>query len=124
MLVLTHFIANHELKPLARYLSIDDVITGAKKVLKGLAVETKPPRSLPGIRFFKIRLGSRQSARMMVFVSIKNQNIFPLVIRLKKDKISGMNMAMNNPTMFKQINKNLDEVLADIEARRYQEFEL
>lgn len=124
MLVLTRFIANHELKPLERYLSLADVIVGAKKVIKGLAIETKPPRSLPGLRFFKVRLGSSQSARMIVFVVAENQKIFPLIIRLKKDKTLGINMAMNNPALVKQMNINLDWVLQDIENQQYQEFNI
>ncbi len=124
MLVLTRFIARHELKPLERYLGIDDVLTGARKVIKGLAVETKPPRSLHGLRFFKIRLGGRQSARMIVFVLVENNKVVPLMIRLKKDNVFGTNMAMNDPTLVKQMSKNLDEAMADIEAKRYQEFEL
>jgi len=124
MLVLTRFVARHELKPLERYLSINDVLTGARKILKGLAVETKPPRPVSGLRFFKIRLGGRQSARMIVFVLVENNKVVPLMIRLKKDKVFGTNMAMNDPALVKQVNKNLDEAMADIKAKRYQEFAL
>ena len=42
-------------------------------------------------------------------------------MRLKKDKIFGTNMSTNNPALVKQINRNLDRVLADIEQHRYQE---
>ncbi|OGH94659.1 MAG: hypothetical protein A2538_04485 [Candidatus Magasanikbacteria bacterium RIFOXYD2_FULL_41_14] len=124
MLVLTRFVARHELKPLERYLSINDVLTGARKILKGLAVETKLPRPVSGLRFFKIRLGGRQSARMIVFVLVENNKVVPLMIRLKKDKVFGTNMAMNDPALVKQVNKNLDEAMADIKAKRYQEFAL
>ena len=72
MLVITNFIASHELKPLERYLNIKDVILGAQKVIKGLGTETKPPRHLSGFRFYKVRLGGGQSARMIVFVVVKN----------------------------------------------------
>ena len=124
MLVLTNYVFSHELKPLERYLTIDDVLAGAQKVIKGLGIETKPPRHLSGFRFYKVRLGGGQSARMIVFVVVKNKKVVPLMIRLKKDKILGMNMAMNNSALIKQINKNLDQVLADITAKRYQEFTL
>lgn len=124
MLVLTRYVAAHELKPLERYLSIKDVLAGAQKILKGLATETKPPRTIAGFRFYKVRLGGTQSARMIVFVVVENQKVVPLMIRLKKDKVFGMNMTMNNPTLIKKININLDEALADIAAKRYQEFTL
>ncbi len=122
MVILTRYVARHELAPLERYLNLDDILAGAQKVLKGLATETKPPRSLTGFRFYKVRLGRQQSARMIVFVLLKNQKVVPLLIRLKKDKIFGTNMAMNNPEIVRELNKNLDAVLADIEQNRYQEF--
>lgn len=122
MLVLTQYIAKHEFKPLSRYITLADVLSGARKVLKGLAVETKSPASLTGYRFFKTRIGNRSSARMIVFVVAGNDKIVPVLIRLKKDKIFGMNMAMNNPHVVSQINKNLSNILTDIENHDYEEF--
>lgn len=124
MLVLTNYIARHELKPLERHIGIDDIIVGSQKIIKGLGVETKSPRRLSGLRFYKVRLGGGQSARMIVFVVVANQKIVPLMIRLKKDKIFGMNMAMDNPAVLMQINRNLDQVLLDIEEKHYTEFSL
>lgn len=46
------------------------------------------------------------------------------MIRLKKDKVFGMNMAMNNPKIIDQVNINLSKVLDDIEHKRYKEFTL
>ncbi len=59
---------------------------------------------------------------MVVFVLTENKKVVPVLIRLKKDKRFGMNMAMNNPIVVDQINKNLDHILADIEKKRYEEF--
>lgn len=122
MIVLTEYIAKHEYKPLQRFLHLEDIIDGAKKVLKGLAASTKPPRSLASFRFFKVRIGKRNAARMMVFMITENKKVVPILIRLKKDKIFGMNMAMNNPLVVAQINKNLDRVLDDIAHKRFKEF--
>lgn len=124
MLILTQYIAKHELKPLSRFLRLDDLLDGARKVLKGLAVKTKSPRNLPDFRFFKVRIGKKNGARMMAFVVTGNNKIVPVLIRLKKDKIFGMNMAMNNPRVVQQMNKNLDRILADIRNKGYQEFPL
>jgi hypothetical protein len=77
-----------------------------------------------GFRFYKVRLGRSQIARMIVFVLVENQTVVPLMIRLKKDKVFGMNMAMNNPKVVQQINVNLLHVLKDIELKKYQEFEI
>lgn len=122
MLVLTKYIAKHEFEPLRRFLKLDDLLSGARKVIKGLAVLTKPPQNLGGFRFFKVRIGKKNSARMIVFVVTENKKVIPVLIRLKKDKIFGMNMAMNNPKVVNQINKNLDHVLDDINRKQYQEF--
>ena len=122
MVVLTQYVSRHELAPLWRYLTLEDVLAGSQKVSQGLAVTTKPPRPLPGFRFYKVRLGKQQSARMIVFVVLENKKIVPLLIRLKKDKLLGMNLAMNNPALVRALNKNLDQVLNDIERKNYQEF--
>lgn len=124
MLILTEYIAKHEFKPLNRYLSLDEVISGAGKVVKGFAVEMKAPRPTQGYRFFKVRIGKRNNARMIVFVVVENKTVVPVLIRLKKDKTLGMNMAMNDPKVVAQINKNLDCVFLDIKNKRYQEFDV
>lgn len=122
MLILSKYIAKHELAALRRTISISDVIQGAAKVRKGLAVETKPP--VQGFRFYKVRIGSRNAARMIVFLVTGSQKIVPILIRLKKDKIFGMNMAMNNPSVVQQLKKNMDRVLEDIEAGHVEEISL
>lgn len=122
MLVLTAYIAKHEYKPLAGFLTIKDIIDGAQKVAKGLGVETKSPRHLTGYRFFKVRVGARNGARMIVFVVTGSNKIVPVLIRLKKDKLFGMNMALNNPRVVAQMNKNLDNILDDIQNNNYQVF--
>lgn len=122
MLILTQYIAKHEFKPLRRFLNLDDLLDGARKVMKGLAIETKPPQSLPGFRFFKVRIGKRNGARMIVFIVIESRKVVPVLIRLKKDKIFGVNMAMNNPQVVEKINKNLDQILSDMKNMAYQEF--
>lgn len=124
MLVLTQYIATHELKPLSRFIDLRDIIDGAKKVVKGLAIETKSPSGLVGFRFFKVRIGKRNGARMIVFLMTENQKVVPVLIRLKKDKIFGANMAMNNPSVVIQINKNMDRLIQDIETHQYKEFNL
>ena len=122
MLILTQYIAKREFKPLGRFVKLDELLDGARKVIKGLAVETAPPQKLHGFRFFKVRIGKKNSARMIVFVATENKKVVPVLIRLKKDKIFGMNMAMNNPEVVRQISANLDHVLADIQKKQYQEF--
>ena len=60
---------------------------------------------------------------MIVFV-VANKKVVPLLIRLKKDKKLGMNMAANNPRVVEQVDQNLENVIKDIEQGDFQEFEI
>ena len=118
MLLLSHFVAQYELKP----FSLQDVLVGAEKVLKKLTIEVKSPVKLAGVKFFKVRIGSKTKGRMIVFMIVESGQVIPILIRFKKDKIFGINMTMNNPRVVKQIKHNLDRVLGDIKHGRYEEF--
>lgn len=124
MLIVTRFIAQHELKPLRRQIVLNDLLDGARKVKKGLGIPIKSPQSLEGYRFYKVRIGKKNLARMMVFLDTDDGKIVPVLIRLKKDKTFGMNMAMNNPVVVIQINKNLKAILMDMEYKQYEKFSL
>ena len=122
MLILTKTIAKHELAPLSRFIHLKDVLEGAIKIKKGLAIETKSLAR--GFRFYKVRIGRKNRARMIVFLLTESKKVVPILIRLKKNKIFGMNMAMNNPKVVDQINKNMDRILEDIQKKEYEEFSL
>jgi len=123
MLLITEFIAKHELKPLLRFFTLKDLWVGSEKVLKHLGVALKTPRKMEGFKFYKVRIGQSVKGRMIVFVVTANNKVVPLLIRLKKDKIFGMNMSMNNEAVLRMLNKNLDHVLDDIAHKRYREID-
>jgi hypothetical protein len=58
---------------------------------------------------------------MIVFLISANQKIVPILVRKKKDKIFGMNMAMNNKIVVSQINKNLNKIIDDIKNGDFEE---
>ncbi len=120
MVILTQYIAKHEWAPLRRMVTLEDILEGSQKVQKGLAVETKS--MLKGTRFYKVRIGKKGGARMIVFLAIESQKIVPVLIRLKKDKLFGTNMAMNNTQVVEQMRKNLDHIIDDMEKGKYEEF--
>lgn len=122
MLLLTKYIAKHELAPLNRFIDLEDVLDGAEKALKGLATEVRGPSNARGFHFFKVRVGKRNGARMIVFLVTESQKVVPVLIRLKKDKVFGMNMSMNNEKVVDQLTKNVYRILDDIEAEEYEEF--
>ncbi len=123
MLVLSRYIAEHELAPLSRYITLEDVLIGARKVVKGLGIEIKAPIK-GGFRFFKVRVAQKDAGRMVVFVVISTQKVVPVLIRLQKDKVFGMNMAMNNPAVVEEVRKNMGHLLDDIEHGTIEEFAL
>lgn len=121
MILLSEYILDHEWKPLRRHFSLEDIVLGGEKVLKNLAIPLKPlQKQKKNITFYKVRIGKRGKGRMIVFVVIGSSKVVPLLIRLKKDKIFGMNMALNNPAVVQQMNRNFDRVLEDIEKKRYK----
>lgn len=124
MLILTKYIAKHEFKPLQKHFTIEDIIEGGRKVVKGLGQKIKPHGKSVKFRFFKIRIGSAVKGRMIVFLVSENKKVVPLLIRLKKDKKLGMNMSADNPNVIAQIDKNLEHVLDDIAKGKAEEFEL
>ncbi len=124
MLVLSRYVAKHELAPLSRFVSLEDLLVGAQKIVKGLGVEVKAPVKTGAFRFFKVRIGQRGGGRMIVFFVTATQKVVPLLIRLKKDKVLGMNMAMNNPAVVDQVRKNMAHVLDDIKHGAFEEFSL
>lgn len=123
-LILTQHVAKHEFAPLKRHFTLDDILNGARKAVDGLGIHIKAPQKLENCRFFKIRIGGNVAGRMIVLIILNKQNAVPLLIRLKKDKIFGMNMSMNNQSVIKELNKNLDKVLDDIRNNRYEKFAL
>lgn len=122
MLLLTKYIAKHELAPLSRFVDLEDVLDGAEKALKGLATEVKAPSNARAFRFFKVRIGQRNGARMIVFLVTESQKVVPVLIRLKKDKIFGTNMSANNSEVVSQLNKNMDRIIDNIQKEEYEEF--
>jgi hypothetical protein len=124
MLILSHFIDKHEFKPLQKYFSTEDLKYGVKKILKGLGQKINPLKKNVGYHFFKVRIGKNVKGRMIVFVVLESKKVVPLLIRLKKDKKSGMNMSAQNPYIVARIENNLEYVIRDIEEGKFEEFDL
>lgn len=120
MLILSKYIVKNELKPLLTHVSLDDIVVGARKVKDGLGIRLQALNS-PQYRFFKVRIGTMAKARMIVFMLSGSGKIVPVLIRLKKDKKFGMNMAANNPAVVEQVDRNLSHIILDLERGDYEE---
>ena len=122
LLILTDSFVKKEFKPLKKYYNINDI---KKTVLKA---KTKPD-SLSSLgykngKLLKLRVVNKVSGRMAVYVFTGNNWIIPIVLRLKKDKIFGKNLAINNKKTKILILKMLDLTMNDIEKKNYTKIEL
>jgi hypothetical protein len=120
MLILSKYIVKNELKPLLKHVSLDDIVIGARKIKDGLGIHLQALNSSQ-YRFFKVRIGRSAKARMIVFMHSDNGKIIPVLIRLKKDKKFGMNMAANNPAVAEQVDRNLSHIILDLDRGDYEE---
>ena len=122
LLILTDSFIKKEFKPLKKYYSINDIAkTAVKAKIK--------PDSLSSLgykngRLLKLRVINKVSGRMAVYAFAQNNWIIPIVLRLKKDKIFGENLAINNKKTKNLILKMLDLAMDDIEKKKYTKTEL
>lgn len=61
---------------------------------------------------------------MIIFMIVESKKLIPFLIRLKSDKVFGMNMSMNNSDVVDQLEKNFDRVREDIEQSQFKSFDL
>ena len=122
LLILTDSFIKKEFKPLKKYYSINDIAkTAVKAKIK--------PDSLSSLgykngRLLKLRVINKVSGRMAVYAFAQNNWIIPIVLRLKKDKIFGENLAINNKKTKNLILKMLDLAMDDVEKKKYTKTEL
>ena len=123
MLIITRYILKHELAPISRNIDLQDLLIGAQKVRGNLAVELKGGFVSQSVKFFKVRIGKKAKARMIVFLTTSN-NVVPVVVRLKKDKKYGQNLSVNNEEVKNLISRNLDAIYKDVENRDFESYEV
>ena len=122
LLILTDSFIKKEFKPLKKYYSVSDI---KKTVLKAKI----KPDSLSSLgykngRLLKLRVINKVSGRMAAYAFTGNNWIIPIVLRLKKDKIFGENLAINNKKVKRLILTMLDLAMNDIEKKNYVKKEL
>ena len=122
LLILTNSFLKKEFKPLKKYYSINDI---AKTALKAkIKPDSLSPLGYKNGRLLKLRVTNKASGRMAVYAFTGNNWIIPIVLRLKKDKIFGENLAINNKKAKNLILKMLDLAMDDIEKKNYIKIEL
>ncbi len=120
-IILCHSILKKEINPLIEYFSRGDVKKYAEKAARGLGTEIKGPL-IPNTKLVKVYMtGKRGAGRMIVLIYIKRDYYLPIIVRLKKDKIVGMNLSKENQSFQNLLNKNLNSIEKDLKERNFEE---
>ena len=117
MIIFTDSFLQKELKPLKLYYSINDIKKAAQKI--HTSAVSLANFGYKDVELYKMRMPSRVSGRLIVFVFVIDERIVPLVVRLKSDKSFGQNLSLNNPKGKALIIDNLRRSFKDIKAGRY-----
>ena len=120
-IILCHSILRKEINPLLKYFSKGDIEKYVEKAEKGLGIEISGS-DIPGTKLVKVCMTGRNGAgRMIVLIYVKNDYYLPVIIRLKKDKIVGMNLSKTNQAFQDLLERNLDLAKKDLIERNFDE---
>lgn len=120
-IILCHSILKREINPLLKYFSKGDIKKYVEKAQKGLATEIKGS-TIPDTKLVKVYMTGRNGAgRMIVLIYIRKDYYMPVVVRLKKDKIVGMNLSKGNQAFQDLLEKNIGFLVEDLREGNFDE---
>lgn len=117
-LILTESFLKRELKPLKKYYTIEDIKKTTKKILVS-SIRLSNLGYKEG-ELMKLRITSRTVGRIIVYVYKQKDLVVPIVLRLKKDKIIGENLSLNNTKAKTVILDMMDRIMNDISNGDYK----
>lgn len=113
-IILCHSILKKEINPLLKYFLKGDIKKYVEKAERGLATEIKGS-TIPNTKLVKVYMTGRGGAgRMIVLIYVKKDYYLPALVRLKKDKIVGMNLSKGNQAFQDLLDRNLSLILQDL----------
>ncbi|MAG44398.1 hypothetical protein CL633_00735 [bacterium] len=118
MLVITESFLKKELKPLRKYYTVQNIKKSVCKINTS-AIYLARLGYRHG-KFLKIRMAHKIAGRLIIYVFTNKNIITPIIMRLKKDKIFGENLSLNNKKGKNLILKMLDFSINDIKNGRYK----
>jgi hypothetical protein len=118
MLILTDSFLKKELKPLGKYYTVSDIKKTVLKINKNVVYLSN--LGYKNGKLLKLRLVGKVAGRLIVYIFTQKTAVVPLVIRLKKDKIFGENLSLNNKKGKALIVKMLDLAMEDIKHGHYR----
>lgn len=120
-IILCHSILRREINPLLKYFSKGDIKKYVEKAQKGLATEIKGS-TIVDTKLVKVYMTGRNGAgRMIVFIYVRKEYYMPVVVRLKKDKIVGMNLSKGNQDFQNLLEKNISLLVEDLKEGNFEE---
>lgn len=122
MLILTEFFQKHELDKVSKYFGVKDIQTSIKKIpIAGIEMSNLGYKDC---KIIKIRIGHKPVGRMIVYLQTKDNYFIPLILRLKKDKLIGENLSLNNKLAEEKIIYNLEMIFKDLKNGKYRKLPL
>ena len=117
-LILTKSFLKRELKPLKKHYSVQDIKKTTRKI-------SSSPVRLSHLGYkegelIKLRMVSKTAGRIIVYVYKQKDMFIPIVLRLKKDKVLGENLSLNNKKAKSLILDMLDKTMNDINTGDYE----
>ncbi|MFH1789526.1 MAG: hypothetical protein ABH832_00430 [bacterium] len=111
-LILTESFLKRELKPLKKYYTVEDI----RKTIKKISASSIRLSNLgyKGGELMKLRITSRTVGRIIVYVYKQKDLVVPVVLRLKKDKIIGENLSLDNTKAKIVILDMMNRIMNDI----------
>lgn len=120
-IILCHSILKKEINPLLKYFSKGDIKKYTEKAERGLATEIKGS-AIPNTKLVKVYMTGRGGAgRMIVLIYVKKDYYLPALVRLKKDKIVGMNLSKGNQAFQDLLDRNLSLIVQDLGEGNFDE---
>ena len=117
-LILTKSFLKRELKPLKKYYTVDDIKKTTRKILPS-SIRVSHLGYKDG-ELMKLRIVSRTAGRIIVYVYKQKELVIPFLLRLKKDKILGENLSLNNKQAKSLILDMMDRIMSDIDNGDYE----
>jgi len=103
---------------LKKYYTIEDIKKTTKKISPS-SIRLSNLGYKEG-ELMKLRITSRTVGRIIVYVYKQKDLVIPVVLRLKKDKIIGENLALNNTKAKSAILDMMDRIMNDISNGDYK----
>ena len=121
ILILTDSFLTKEYIPVSRFFSIKHLNRAAIKC-KSSGVEMSNLGYI-GAKVIKVRISGKPAGRLVFFVEVENERYIPIVLRLKKDKIFGENLSMQNKKAKKIILERIFSSQADVKLGKYRKYD-